>query len=154
MLICKPLSFLVMLWSKLSMKTFKLIFVFFILMFVFLGFNCAHGSALEKTTADIAFNLFDENKAVIIDVRELDEQSRGRIRGTLSLPMSVMDNDKSLFEKIIATYPKNKKIIVYCFAGVKSDLVGTELLKKGFQVLNLGAFKDWSNKGYPVEVFN
>jgi rhodanese-related sulfurtransferase len=136
------------------MKTHKLIFVFFILIFLVSGLKGAHGSELEKTTADIAFNLFDDNNAVIIDVRELDEQSRGRIRGTLSLPMSVMDNDKALFEKIIATYPKNKKIIVYCFAGVKSNLVGNELLKKGFQVLNLGAFKEWSSKGYPVEAFN
>jgi rhodanese-related sulfurtransferase len=136
------------------MKTHKLIFVFYILTFLVLGFNSAYGGTLEKTTADIAFNLFDDNKAVIIDVRELDEQSRGRIRGTLSLPKSVMDSDKSLFEKIIATYPKNKKIIVYCFSGIKSNLVGAELLKKGFQVLNLGAFADWSNKGYPVEVFN
>jgi rhodanese-related sulfurtransferase len=44
-----------------------------------------------------------------------------------------------------------KTVIVYCGSGRRSEMVGTELAKKGYKVLNMGGFDSWKNAGLPVE---
>ena len=114
-------------------------------------FNFVMANQLEKIDPTNAVKMINDKTAIVVDVREISEQKEGRIKDALSLPMSVMDNDKPQFEKVIATFPKDKTTIVYCRSGRRSGLVGVELEKRGFKVLNLGAFDGWKSQGLPTE---
>ncbi|MBK7701286.1 MAG: rhodanese-like domain-containing protein [Saprospiraceae bacterium] len=52
----------------------------------------------------------------------------------------------------IKDIPVNKKIIVYCSVGYRSEKIATQLRKKGYkQVWNLyGSLFEWVNAGYDV----
>lgn len=95
--------------------------------------------------------LLKENNAVIVDVRELDETSQGAVSGTNYIPLSLMTDNKKEFEKRITELPKDKTIIVYCRSGRRSGIMGSELQKRGFKVLNMGAFDAWKAAGLKTE---
>lgn len=92
----------------------------------------------------------DNKQAIIVDVREPEETASGFIKDATLLPMSVMNNNRSQFEKEINKIPKNKIVIVYCASGRRAQLVGIEIEKLGHKVLNLGTFSSWVNAGLPV----
>jgi rhodanese-related sulfurtransferase len=133
------------------MKLSKKNLYFGVILLIAILFNYVMANPLEKIAPTDAYKMQNEKSAIIIDVREVNEQQAGRIKYALSLPMSVMDSDKATFEKTIATYEKAKTIIVYCRSGRRSGLVGAELEKNGFKVLNLGGFEIWKSAGLPTE---
>jgi rhodanese-related sulfurtransferase len=133
------------------MKLSKNNFYFGVILLLAVVFNYVMANPLEKISPSDAYKMQTEKTSIIVDVRELNEQKEGRIKDALSLPMSIMDNDKTAFEKIIAGYPKDKNIIVYCHSGRRAGLVGSELEKKGFKVLNLGGFEAWKTSNLPIE---
>lgn len=133
------------------MQFFKRNYLFVVIFFIAVLFNFVFASPVEKTTPAIANKMITENSAIIVDVREVSEQNQGRIKKSISLPMSIMDTNKLEFEKEIEHFPKDKTIIVYCHSGRRAGLVGAELEKKGFKVLNLGGFESWKSLGLPVE---
>jgi rhodanese-related sulfurtransferase len=114
-------------------------------------FNYVLANPVAKIDPATASKMLGDNSAIVVDVRELNEQQTGRIKNALSLPMSIMDTDKPNFEKIIASYDKNKTIILYCHSGRRAGLVGAELEQRGFKVLNLGGFEAWRTAGLPTE---
>lgn len=124
-----------------SVRLFVLINLFFIF----------SAGAVDTITAQNTYKLLSEKKAIIVDVREVSEQDEGRVKDALSLPMSVMDKDHAAFDKLVATLPKDKNIIVYCRSGRRSGLVGAELEKKGLKVSNMGTFDSWKSEKLPTE---
>jgi rhodanese-related sulfurtransferase len=42
-------------------------------------------------------------------------------------------------------------VIVYCHSGRRAEIVGSEIVKKGFKVFNLGGFDAWKSGGLPTE---
>jgi rhodanese-related sulfurtransferase len=69
--------------------------------------------------------------AVLLDVREPDEVSRGRIEGAVNVPLH------SLRDRL-AELPKGRPIIVYCAAGLRAYLACRILSQSGFaEVYNL-----------------
>lgn len=129
----------------------KLLSLFsFLLLALTLNFVLA--SQLESIKPLDAQKMQNEKKAILIDVRELDETKDGMAKGALFIPLSMMKDKKVEWEKIVATLPKDKTIIVYCRSGRRSDIVGEELIKKGFKVLNMGGFEYWQKAGLPVEI--
>lgn len=133
------------------MKILNNNYIFGVIVLIVIGFNYVQANQLKNETPDNAFLLQNTKSAIIIDAREESEQKSGRIKSALSLPISVMDNNKNEFEKIISTYPKDKNLIVYCRSGRRSGILGAELEKRGFKVFNLGGFDSWKNKGLPIE---
>lgn len=133
------------------MKILKGNYWFSAIILVVIIFNYVLANQLEKTTPESAYKMQNEKNAIIVDVREQNEQKDGRVKNALSLPMSVMDNNKVEFEKMILALPKDKNIIVYCRSGRRSGLVGSELEKRGLKVLNLGGFDSWKTQGLPIE---
>lgn len=130
------------------MKKFLSLFSFLLLA---LTLNFVLASQLESIKPLDAQKMQNEKKAILIDVRELDETKDGMAKGALFIPLSMMKDKKVEWEKIVATLPKDKTIIVYCRSGRRSDIVGEELIKKGFKVLNMGGFESWQKAGLPVE---
>jgi rhodanese-related sulfurtransferase len=82
----------------------------------------------------------------ILDAREPEEYKVSHIPGAVCIGYD--DLDYSVLQDI----PKDKKIVVYCSIGYRSEKVGEKLMKKGFMnVQNLyGSIFEWSNRGFPV----
>lgn len=95
-----------------------------------------------------AMKLFVENKAIIIDVRETEELKGGMVKDAVMLPLSLINTDA--FEEIILSLPTDKTLVLYCRSGRRSTIMGTELLKRGYSVLNMGSFEAYRNAGLPV----
>ncbi len=130
------------------MKKLNIIAILFVTFFI-MKFSFAE--SLESISPDLALKLQTESKAIIIDVREPSELISGKIKGAIVIPMSLMNNNRENWNKKIAEIKKDKTVIVYCHSGRRANLVGTELSKLGFKVLNLGGFDNWKSNGLPIE---
>jgi phage shock protein E len=91
----------------------------------------------------------DEDKAVLVDVREKIECDAGCVEGAVRLPLSDLKNgiDQQELNKRL---PKGKIVYTYCAAGVRSVMAGTILkqhdldvrpLKEGYTDLLEAGFK-------------
>ena len=79
---------------------------------------------------------------VIIDVRELDELSDGKIDGAIhmSLGLSIRNAKKKQIEDM-----RDKKICTYCGTGYRGNIAADELVKEGFDAVTLdGGYAAWS----------
>ena len=87
---------------------------------------------------------------ILLDIREEEEYEISHIPGAVFLGY------KSIDEKLLQTIPLNKKIVVYCSVGYRSEKIGTKLLKRGFSnVFNLyGSIFEWVNRSHPLEDIN
>lgn len=95
-----------------------------------------------------ALEMVKQNKAVFVDVRETEELKGGMVKGAIMLPLSLMNTDA--FEEMIQSLPTDKTLILYCKSGRRAGIMGTELEKRGYPVLNMGAFEAARNAGLPV----
>lgn len=97
-----------------------------------------------------AFDEVRAERAVLVDVREADEVAYGMAEGARWLPTSEIADGAPKTEAFIRDLPKDKLVIVYCAAGVRSGRFAELLASRGFQVANLGGFDDWAAAGLPV----
>jgi sulfur-carrier protein adenylyltransferase/sulfurtransferase len=91
--------------------------------------------------------IIDKNKDnpdfLLIDVREDFEYKNERIANSKLLPLSQIE---SWFKKL----KKDKKYIIYCRSGNRSEMVVNMMLKEGFKdVVNLdGGILAWKNNEF------
>lgn len=85
-------------------------------------------------------------KVVILDAREPKEYEVSHIQNAIPIGYNNID-----WTKIDQLKP-NDTVVVYCSVGYRSERIGEQLQKKGFQqVYNLyGGIFEWVNKGQPV----
>lgn len=121
------------------------------LFFLFIIMNIVFAGALEAILPEQGFKLQLEKKAIILDVREPKELSIGKIKGAINIPLSVMNNDRAHWDQKIAEIKKDLTILVYCHSGRRAEIVGAEIAKKGFRVLNMGSYDSWKLKNLPTE---
>lgn len=83
---------------------------------------------------------------VILDTREAEEYEVSHIEGAKLLGYKKLD------ESVLESIPKDQPIVLYCSVGYRSEKMGKELQKRGFQkVYNLyGSIFEWMNQSYPV----
>lgn len=88
----------------------------------------------------------DEDKAVLVDVRETSEFDQEHIPGALLQPMSVFDPE--LFPKV-----PGKKIVLHCAVGKRSEAAGKMLLNEGHEnVIHMtGGIVAWNEAGFETE---
>ena len=95
-----------------------------------IGINGVPGTAIE-TNVGPAHRERCLNALALLDVREPDEVSRGRIEGAVNVPLH------SLRDRL-AELPQGRPIIVYCAAGLRAYLACRILSQSGFaEVFNL-----------------
>jgi len=86
-------------------------------------------------------------KPVIIDVREAAEMAKGRIAGSMNIPIRDLP-------KMMAKLPDNKTapILVYCQVGYRGGIGMTVLRMSGYtNVTNIrGGLDGWEKSGLPV----
>lgn len=87
----------------------------------------------------------NQNEVIIFDARELKEYNISHLEGADFFDLEKIKQKKELL--------KNKKIVVYCSIGYRSERKGEELQKLGFEnVFNLyGGIFEWVNIGLPIE---
>ena len=94
---------------------------------------------------ELAHRIAHEPDLVVLDVREPVEWADGHIRGARHVPMrEVADR--------LAEIPRDRRVALTCAGGVRSSLVGSLLLARGFtDLLNVwGGMTGWTQAGLPV----
>ena len=79
---------------------------------------------------------------VVMDVRELDELSSGKIEGSVHMPLglSIRNAKKKQIEDM-----RDKKICTYCGTGYRGNIAAEELVKEGFNAVTLdGGYSAWN----------
>tara|TARA_Y100000590_G_scaffold139925_1_gene160378 strand:+ start:6199 stop:6492 length:294 start_codon:yes stop_codon:yes gene_type:complete len=82
------------------------------------------------------------DKFVILDVREPDEMANGIVENSQNMPLGLVIRNakKGKIENL-----KEKEICVYCASGYRGNIAADELVKAGFNAVNLeGGFAAWT----------
>ncbi len=127
--------------------------------------------AIKEITPQEVFDvLTKESGAVYIDVRTVEEFMSGHPDGAVNIPVAFPDPGQGMafnteFAQVVeAHYPKDKKIIVGCQAGPRSDSAARVLQDTGYQDVSsvhggFGGMRDpfgqvtapgWAGLGLPV----
>jgi rhodanese-related sulfurtransferase len=87
-----------------------------------------------------------QNEVLIFDAREQAEYELSHIAGARYLGYDDFDPAR------LAQVPKDRKIVLYCSIGYRSEKIGEKLRKLGYaNVYNLyGSIFEWANQGYPL----
>ena len=93
-----------------------------------------------------AVSLMDDDKLIILDVREEKERSAGFLNNDLNIPMGQV---KAKMDSL----DKSKNILVYCKSGTRSDRIADILTKNDFQKVSSlkGGFNAWLKADLPVQ---
>lgn len=110
--------------------------------------NNAKKNITEISAQDLKKLLDGKQTFTLIDVREKEELSSGKIPKAVHLSKGVIERD---IENIVTS--NNMPIILYCRSGFRSALVADTLHKMGFaNVLSLaGGFQGWVDNGLALE---
>ncbi len=93
--------------------------------------------------------LAGDERPLVVDVRELDEWSEGRIPGAIHIPRG---NLESRIEQ--AAPDRAQPILLYCAGGSRSAFAAKSLEELGYEnVVSLaGGYTDWKRSGFPTEL--
>lgn len=102
-------------------------------------------SSVNQLTAEEGKQLLNDNNTVFIDVRnEIEQRQDGYIKGSKLITLQWFKEDQ------IAPF-KDKKIVVYCRSGNRSEMACRILNTKGVKASNLiGGIMNWKSNNYPV----
>ena len=94
------------------------------------------------------------DRALIVDVRDpLEVQASGKVPGAVNVPRGMIEfraDPSSPYHD--ASFDPSRTVVLYCASGGRSALAGAALQELGCtDVRNMGGFKDWADKGLPVE---
>ena len=101
-----------------------------------------------------AADLRGRDDVLFVDVRDPDEVAKsGRVAGALNVSRGMLefraDPASPYHDK---AFSPDKTVILYCASGGRSALGGKALHELGYEdVRNMGAFKDWAEKGLPTD---
>ncbi|MDX1544222.1 MAG: rhodanese-like domain-containing protein [Christiangramia sp.] len=139
---------------NLSSVKASLFLLFFILMTPHINAQQSIDELLEKNNSgEIPYISVEElrmyqldSNVVILDARESEEYEVSHIKNATFVGYNEFDISG------LTEYPKEKRIVVYCSLGVRSEKIGNKLQKAGFEnVWNLyGGIFSWKIKGYEV----
>jgi sulfur-carrier protein adenylyltransferase/sulfurtransferase len=105
---------------------------------------------IEEVDASGARELLDaDERPLVVDVREPDEWTEGRIPGAIHIPRG---NLESRIEQ--AAPDRAQPILLYCAAGNRSAFAAKTLEELGYEhVTSLaGGYTDWKRNGFPTEL--
>jgi len=91
-------------------------------------FNPFGKSAPQVSADDVNNAINNKEDVTILDVRTPGEYSRGKIEGSINIPIDEIGS------KIEEAFPdKDRKIYAYCLSGSRSDVVVDEMVKMGYK---------------------
>ena len=112
-------------------------------------------SEIKTIKANEAYQMFQENKCNLIDVRELKElELTGRVEGANHIPMgnleTLLDPNSEIFKN--GQIDKDKEIVLFCAGGIRSEMSVKSLTEKGFKNISHieGGFGSISNSSFKI----
>lgn len=95
-----------------------------------------------------AVRVMNQDGALVLDVREDNEFTGGRIGGARHIPLGVLKQKVSDIERF-----KEAPVVVYCRTGARSAVAASQLVAAGFtDVTNLqGGIQAWQSAGLPIK---
>ncbi len=87
----------------------------------------------------VDFGVMVKEGAAIIDVRTPAEYKNGHIKGSINIPLQVLDKNMSKLNK-------NKPVITCCASGMRSGSAKGFLKSKGFDAFNGGSWTSLKQK--------
>ncbi len=102
------------------------------------------GGSVTPMQATIMINRED---ALMVDIREQGEYSRGHVAGSRHIPLAQFDKRLGELDRF-----KDKPIIIHCASGNRAHTACSTLKKAGFEkVFSLsGGISGWEQAGLPV----
>jgi len=89
-------------------------------------------------------------EVLLVDVRELDEVTRGMAAPAVWMPTSRIQDGDPAWEAFVASLPRDRKVALYCAVGSRSGSAAKRLRARGIEASNLGGFSEWAAAGLPV----
>lgn len=99
-----------------------------------------------------AYELLQQDQAIILDVREEHEIIDGMAEGAVWLPTSKIEAGVPVFEEFVTSLDENKTLIVYCGSGKRAARIVAKLATMGIAAENMGGFSRWVDAGLPVVI--
>ena len=94
------------------------------------------------------------DNVVFVDLREASEiEASGKIAGAVAIPRGLLEfkADPSHPYHVPEMDP-SKTVVTYCASGGRAALAAAMLQDMGYEnVRHMGGFKDWADKGLPVD---
>ena len=107
---------------------------------------------LEIQSVPMAKEIYENGKAVFVDVRAQEIYEDGHIKGAVSLPIDQFDDR---IDDFIQEYPVTTLIVTYCFGRECDDShkVAQNLLDEGYTEVKvfIDGYPGWVEQGYPIE---
>ncbi|WP_157699009.1 rhodanese-like domain-containing protein [Bernardetia litoralis] len=134
--------------------------VFFLITFLILGMQFAKAQKSEENkhlkitqlTPQQAMQLLENKDAIMIDVREIEELKiiSYDVDTIINIPLS---NFEMEFERQSKSFSKNKRLIIVCRSGRRSQKAAQILLAKEYsQIYNLkGGIIEWERQKMKVK---
>ena len=98
---------------------------------------------VEQVTPDAALSLL-AGGAALIDVRELEEWQVGRAPQAVHIPLGQLASE-------LVALPNDRKLIVVCRSGGRSNRAAAALVAHGLPAVNLaGGMQAWQAAALPV----
>ncbi|ORX54045.1 Rhodanese-like protein [Hesseltinella vesiculosa] len=88
---------------------------------------------------------------LVIDVRETDEVSQGKIPSAVSVPRGILELK---IEKLV-TPESDRPLVLYCAGGLRSIMAASSLVGMGYDKSKIrslqGGYGAWVKQGFSVE---
>jgi rhodanese-related sulfurtransferase len=113
-----------------------------------LGSSAAFSDEVAAISPQEAAAMYNDQNAVIVDVRENEEWNAGHIAGAIHIPLGQIETRKAELEKY-----KNSALIMQCRSGVRSATAANILKKAGFStVYNMeGGINAWQKADLKIQ---
>ena len=88
----------------------------------------------------------DAGKALVVDVRDVENRTGGHIKGEVNIPLENLMADH-------ARVPKGTPLVIVDFHGTQGPIAGRYLVKQGYAKVSCleGGFAAWLAAGLPVQ---
>ena len=100
-----------------------------------------------QTPVNNAVQMMNDDKTIVVDVREDREVQDGMIKGAKHIPLSALATRAGELDKY-----KSAPILVYCRSGNRSGSACNTLTKAGFENVNnlVGGISAWESANLPI----
>ena len=110
---------------------------------------------IKTINADEAYQMVQEKKCNLIDIRELNElELTGRVEGANHIPMgnleNLLDPNSDVFKN--GQIDQDKEVVLFCAGGIRSEISVKSLIEKGFKNISHieGGFESISNSSFKI----
>src|SRR5215207_1778032 len=104
---------------------------------------------VPRVTPSERANQIRAGSSVLIDVRQPKEWPAGVAEHARLLPLGDLCSSRREWKSFLQT-AGDREFVLYCGAGVRSNIAARILRSEGFRAVNGGAYSEWVAAGWPT----